>query len=100
MASSFVEPTKLTRCTSVNLVTCGLRYSSHFQLMQQGAELSACATPTMQVLGCEHKSVEHCPICRNYYVCNRFSASSLQLLGQSTLIFGEGKKSVELSPSG
>ena len=26
----------------------------------------------MDVLGCEHKSVEHCPICRNCYVCNRF----------------------------
>ena len=52
------------------------------------------------VLGCEHKSVEHCPICRNYYVCNCFFVFFLQLLGQSTLIFGEGKKSVELSPSG
>ena len=27
---------------------------------------------TRTVLGCEHKSVEHCPKCRNYYVCNRF----------------------------
>ena len=52
------------------------------------------------VLGCEHKSVEHFPTRRNYYVCNRFFVFFLQQLGQSTLNFGEGKKSVELSPSG
>jgi len=52
------------------------------------------------VLGCEHKSGEDCPTGRNYYVCNLFFVFFLQLLGQSTLNFGEGKKSVELSPSG
>jgi len=46
------------------------------------------------------KSVEHFPTRRNYYVCNRFFVFFLQILGQSTLNFGEGKKSVELSPSG
>ena len=46
------------------------------------------------------KSVEHFPTRRNYYVCNRLFVFFLQLLGQSTLNFGEGKKSVELSPSG
>jgi len=58
------------------------------------------STSTVLVLGCEHKSVEHFPTRRNYYVCNRLFVFFLQLLGQSTLNFGEGKKSVELSPSG
>jgi len=59
-----------------------------------------CLRQDTPVLGCEHKSGEHCPTGRNYYVCNLFFVFFLQLLGQSTLNFGEGKKSVELSPSG
>jgi len=76
--------------------------SHKFSMVSHKVTLSrnVCGAVRHSVLGCEHKSGEDCPTGRNYYVCNLFFVFFLQLLGQSTLNFGEGKKSVELSPSG
>ena len=56
----------------------------------------ALASTIASVLGCEHKSVELWLILEISMCVTAF----LQLLGQSTLNFGDGKKSVKLSPGG